>query len=49
MVKGILVGILAGAVCAGIWAAIIHYASMELGILAWAVGGAVGFGVAIGA
>lgn len=49
LIKALIGGIIGGAVGAGIWAAIAYFANYELGIIAWAVGGLVGFGVGAGA
>ena len=46
---GIAAGLLAGLVGAAAWAAIAYYANLEIGYLAWGIGGLVGFATASGA
>lgn len=46
---GIAAGLLAGLIGAAAWAAIAFYANLEIGYLAWGIGGLVGFAVASGA
>ncbi len=41
-------GVVAGAIGAGIWAAVAYFTGYEVGWVAWAVGGLVGFGVVLG-
>ncbi|MCA9081387.1 MAG: hypothetical protein KDA58_12560 [Planctomycetaceae bacterium] len=48
LILGTIVGCVAGAICTGIWIAIILSTGYEVGIVAWAVGAVVGFAVAIG-
>lgn len=48
MFRGFLGGTIAAAIGAGIWAAVALLFDYELGILAWGIGGMVGFGVALG-
>ena len=45
---GIIGGVLAGVIGAVIWAFIAYYANVEIGWIAWIIGGLVGVGVAIG-
>ena len=45
---GILGGVIAGVVGAGIWGALSYFTGFEFGILAWAIGLIVGIGVIIG-
>ncbi len=49
MIRAIIGGFIGGAIGAAIWAGIALAFEVELGILAWAIGGLVGFGVAVGA
>jgi phosphate/sulfate permease len=42
MKNGVFYAVTAGLVGAGLWAAIAYYAEMELGLLAWGIGAAVG-------
>ncbi|MEM1167200.1 MAG: hypothetical protein AAGI30_13025 [Planctomycetota bacterium] len=42
------IGVLAGLIGAAIWAAISYYGNVEIGWIAWAIGAAVGFAVAVG-
>jgi len=46
-IGGYGVGAVVAIVCALVWALIISYTGYELGILAWIVGGAIGFGVSV--
>lgn len=48
MIKGVLLGTLAGVVGAAVWAAIAYYANFEIGWIAWGIGVGVGFAVAAG-
>lgn len=48
MIKGLLGGLVAAIAGAGVWAGLAIYAGIEFGVLAWLIGGAVGFGVAAG-
>jgi hypothetical protein len=48
MVRAIIGGLIGGAIGAAIWAGIALIADREFGIIAWLVGGLVGFGVAVG-
>ncbi|MDH5643980.1 MAG: hypothetical protein OEY63_07235 [Gemmatimonadota bacterium] len=41
-------GVVAGVIGAAVWAAIAYFAEMEIGWIAWGIGGLVGFGVAYG-
>ena len=45
---GIVGGLVAGAIGAGIWAAISYYGNVEIGWIAWGIGGLTGFGVLLG-
>lgn len=47
-IAGLIGGVVAGAVGGGIWAAISHYGQVEIGWIAWGIGGLVGLGVAVG-
>lgn len=49
MGKGIGFAIAAGVLGALLWAAIAYFADMEIGLLAWAIGAAVGFAMLMGA
>lgn len=42
-------GLIGGAIGCGIWTAIAHFAQLEIGYVAWAVGGLAGAGCAMGA
>lgn len=46
--RGLVGGIVGGALGAAVWSAITYFTHYELGIVAWLVGVAVGFGVAMG-
>ncbi|MEN0019368.1 MAG: hypothetical protein AAF747_00635 [Planctomycetota bacterium] len=48
LLGGIIGGAIGGGIGAAIWAALIYFAQIELGVLAWGIGGMVGAGVAIG-
>lgn len=47
-VKAVVLGVVGGALGALLWAAIAYYAHMEIGYVAWGVGGLVGFASALG-
>lgn len=49
LLRAAIGGLIAGVIGAIIWAAIAYFAQIQLGIIAWAIGGMVGFGVAIAA
>ena len=49
VLRGVIGAIIGGAIGAAIWAAIVHFAHHEYGIIAWGLGGLVGFGMALGA
>ncbi|MFO0830496.1 MAG: hypothetical protein U0637_01510 [Phycisphaerales bacterium] len=49
MIKGIIGACIGGALGAALWGAIAYFTGYEVGILAWVVGGMVGFGMALGA
>jgi hypothetical protein len=46
--RDVSIGLVAGAIGAGIWAVIAYFTGFELGWIAWGVGLLVGVGVAIG-
>lgn len=47
MVRWLIGGAIGGLVGAAIWAAVAHYLNVEIGWIAWGVGGLVGIGVAV--
>lgn len=49
MVGGTAAGFIAGLIGAAIWAAIAYYLKVEIGWIAWIIGGMVGFATAMGA
>ncbi len=46
--KAVVGGLLGGALGAILWALVVHFTQYEIGWIAWAVGGMVGYGVALG-
>ena len=46
--SGAIGGAIGGVIGAAIWAAIAYFAQVEVGYVAWAIGGLVGFGSAVG-
>lgn len=47
--KWVVAGVVTGVVCAAVWAALIYVADIQLGILAWVIGGAVGLVIRVAA
>jgi hypothetical protein len=48
IVKGLIGAVIGGAIGAAVWAAIAYFTGFEAGIVAWGIGGLVGFGMVLG-